>query len=778
MPSSAVNAHILELLPVAVFQCDTTGRIVQYNSRAVELWGRHPVERDRFGALETFFLTDGTYVRRTDYPIAIALREGRSFRDFEAHGIRTDGQAIHMVVNVDPIRDESYTVVGAIQVVQDVTALRQKERIFETVFQQSAIGIALLTTDGTMRDVNPFFHRTLGYTKDEMMGRLYWDFLHPDELQEARESARKYYAGEISKHSVERRYIRKDGEVVTARINVAITDKFADFANAILTFEDISKEKRTRLALSRSEKLVRRLVDAKMIGLTLADDTGRIEYANDTFIAMLGYTREEVEKEPLNYFKLTPPEYHIVRQTAHKRMKSTGSCAPFESVHRRKDGTQFPALVGLAPMDEPGKNVAWVQDLSRQKELEARLLQTQKMEAVGMLAGGVAHDFNNSLMVIGAQAELLLASMPESKRTLKIASSIMAATERAGQLTRKLLGLGRKQELAITVFDINELLTETADVLRHLLPKRIDFQIHSCSAPCWVKADRAQMEQVIINLILNSRDSMPDGGRLVLRADGVVVEEDDLGIHGVVPVGEYALVSVADTGHGIPQHLLNRIFEPFFTTKSKEKGTGLGLALVYGIVDQIGGHIRVKSNVNAGTTFSVYLPATETPVIQQPQVADCPLKSTNAAPCVAPGTVLVVDDEELVRASVRAFLEHAGLTVVDTGDPKEAVRIGRELGDRLFMLVSDVVMPGVTGPELARTLLTIRPGLRVLFMSGYAAVGNGHEEFRSAKFLQKPFTRTTLIEAVCACSRCQRKTMAGSIQTGSNPVGNRPAPDL
>ena len=759
-PLLSISAQVLELLPVAILVCDVEGRIVQYNSRAVELFGRPPDERDRFCAVEKVFLCDGTNVPHSQVPMALAVREGRSFRDLEAYGIRTDGQMRHMLVNIDPIRDEWGQVVGAINAVQDITAMRRNERVFETIFQQSAIGIALINPDWTLRDVNPFLLQILGYGKDEMVGQVYWEFLHPDDVANAQEGVAALHAGEVSGYSAERRYVRKDGEVIICRITSSITQEFSnDSATTILTVEDVTQEKRALAALGKTEKLVRRLVDAKMIGVLLWDMSGRIDDANDTFLHMLGYTREELEQGKIRAQDFTPPEYHTKDLTALHCLLTTGSCPPHESVHLRKDGTPVSVLVGLGLMDQPGRGVAWVLDISRQKELEAQLLQTQKMEAVGQLAGGIAHDFNNILMAISSHAELLLTILPGNQQVGKTAATIVSATERAGQLIRKLLAFSRKQELSITTFDLNALLSESGELVRHLLPKSIQFQVEVAAAPCWVKADPGLMQQVMVNLVLNARDAMPKGGKLVVRAAGVMVGEGDLGLHGAVPVGQYGLISVADTGHGIPKEIQSRIFEPFFTTKTKERGTGLGLAMVYGTVTQTGGQIRVKSTVNAGTTISIYLPATTAPALEHLEATPCLLFS-DPLPCPMRGTVIVVDDDDLVRSSIRAFLEAKGITVVDTAKAHEAFRIGIELGDDLTALITDVVMPELSGPDLARMLLANRPNLNLVFMSGYAAGAIRQKEFPAAKFLQKPFTRAMLLRSFCANYPCENKTRA------------------
>ena len=474
----------------------------------------------------------------------------------------------------------------------------------------------------------------------------------------------------------------------------------------------LAERERSEEVLSRNEKLLRRLIGAELIGVVLSN-RGQIEFANEVFLKMLGYTCEELEQGVVNANTFTHPDYGEIRSSAINRLQATGSCAPIEMVLVRKDGTNVPVLVGYALTEEKETMVAWVLDISRQKELEAKLLQTQKMEAVGELAGGIAHDFNNLLMVISSYAEVILDATRGNAQIWKAASNILSSTNNASQLTKKLLAFGRKQELAISPFEVNELLSDSADLVSRLLPKAIDFQVHRSASPCWAMADRAQLEQVMLNLILNARDAMPDGGKLVVRASGIVVGDDDVGLHGAVPIGEYAFITVADTGVGIPKDIADKIFEPFFTTKPKGRGTGLGLAMAYGIVTQSGGHICVISTVNAGTTISVYLPSTETQIAEQPRSAACPFQNLAGRACPVHGTVLLVDDEDLVRSSVRTFLEDKGLKVVDTVNAREAIRIADEMGDKLGMLITDVIMPELTGTELARTLLSKHPSLSV-----------------------------------------------------------------
>jgi len=528
-----------------------------------------------------------------------------------------------------------------------------------------------------------------------------------------------------------------------------------------LTARDITARPETEAALRSSESWLQQFMNSGLFGVflwTLDGEESYITDANDVFVAMTGYSREEMRSGQIQREKITPPGQEKTLRKAIEQVLSVGVTTPYETEFVAGDGHRVPMLLHGAMLDREKKSgVSVAIDLSelhamRKKTqlLEAQLVHTQKMEAVGQLAGGVAHDFNNLLMVISSQAELLLETTDRGKVEGK-AKRILSATDSAGQLTRKLLAFGRKQELASSTFDLNQLMSETTDLIKDLLPKNIAVDARLSGVPCWVHADRVQMEQTLINLVLNARDAMPEGGRLVLSTSAIandnVIDDNEISPHGSVPAGDYALITIADTGQGIPEQLLGRIFEPFFTTKTRERGTGLGLAIAHGIVSQSGGHLRVRSSVNDGTTFSVYLPLAEQPAKEKPKSRPCPLGRSNAS-CAREGTILVVDDEELVRTSVRMFLEQYGLNVVDCADAAEALRIGAELKDEMVLLITDFVMPKMTGSELAQSLISHRPELPIIFMSGYAAGDIGHERFK-AKFLQKPFTRAKLADTVC-----------------------------
>ena len=394
------------------------------------------------------------------------------------------------------------------------------------------------------------------------------------------------------------------------------------------------------------------------------------------------------------------------------------------------DGDRFTGLLCLA------------RDVTDRLVLEEQFRQAQKMEAVGQLAGGVAHDFNNLLTLINGYSDIVLAALPPGDPNREPIAAVHQAGQRSAGLTRQLLAFSRKQVLAPKVLDLNGVVADTASLLRRVIGEDVRLSTAPGQGLWPVKADRGQVEQVLLNLAVNARDAMPTGGRLTIETRNAELDEGYAAAHADARPGDYVLVAVSDTGTGMSDEVKARIFEPFFTTKEAGKGTGRGLATVYGIVKQSGGHVGVYSEVGRGTTFKVYLPraAPESGAAKAPSQFRRPPRGTE--------TVLVVEDEDAVRALTRHVLQHSGYTVVEAEDAAAAVRAAA--GHGIDLLVTDVVMPGLGGRELAERLRASRPGLKVLFLSGYtddAVVRHGvlHE---AVNFLQKPFSPTALAHKV------------------------------
>jgi two-component system cell cycle sensor histidine kinase/response regulator CckA len=414
--------------------------------------------------------------------------------------------------------------------------------------------------------------------------------------------------------------------------------------------------------------------------------------------------------------------------------------------HKRKDGKCFEVDVISHKLEYAGRSVRLVvaQDVSERLLLEGQLRQAQKMEAIGRLAGGVAHDFNNLLMVIKGHTELLLNVLPPADHVTRKVEQIDRSADRAGALTRQLLAFSRMQVLQPRAINLNSVVQEMANLIPRLIGEDIELVVRSSADLGTIRADASQMEQIIMNLAVNSRDAMPMGGRFTIETSNVELDNLYRAAHPVVQPGKYVLLAVSDTGTGMDAETQAHIFEPFFTTKEQGKGTGLGLATVYGVVKQSGGFIWVYSELRRGTTFKIYLPRVDEAAASVP-VVHIPSNLARGTE-----TVLLAEDEQDVREVAREFMESAGYTVLEAAGGAEALQVSAAHAGSIDLLITDMVMPGISGQELARKMRALREGIRVIYMSGYSehAAGEAAKCDAAAMVLTKPFSRAVLLRTV------------------------------
>ncbi len=481
-----------------------------------------------------------------------------------------------------------------------------------------------------------------------------------------------------------------------------------------------------------------------MVGVNFSDLNGGLVEANDAFLNLIGYTREELRSGVLRWDLITAPEYLEADLRAIEQLKAGGFCPPIEKEYIRKDGTRVPVLLGVAMLPGSATDcVCIVVDLSEQKRLEQErqalhqeLIQSHKMEAVGQLAGGIAHDFNNILNVICGYTELMMNKLPGADPLYRNAERVLTAAKRAADLVAQLLAFGRKQMLTTRVLNLNSVIGDILEMLRRLIREDIQLIFSPARELDLVSADQSQIEQVIINLTVNARDAMRQGGELRIATRNVSVSAAGSNIPSLQP-GEYVNVTVSDTGCGMDKDTLARIFEPFFTTKEFGLGTGLGLSTVYGIVKQSGGEILVESEPGRGATFAIYLP--KSAVDQQPAA---PIISQEPQVETMHGreTILVVEDEEALRDATSEYLERLGYKVLTAQDGEEALEIARRYPKSLELLITDLVMPRLSGRAVCERLLQLRPGLKAIFMSGYTDESGGESiSGQDVPFLRKPF---------------------------------------
>src|SRR5580693_3145974 len=493
--------------------------------------------------------------------------------------------------------------------------------------------------------------------------------------------------------------------------------------------------------LRRSEVNFRSLVTNAPYGICRCDAAGVLLSANPALVTLLGYaSADELVGRNLVTLHADPLQWFIIADHFRAARQFHGLLSDWV---RKNRSTVTVRLSGRTIRDEDNAVFfeLFAEDVSEHRTLEQQFRQSQKMEAVGRLAGGIAHDFNNLLMVISGYAEFLLDRIGPDPSVRTPTQEIANAANRATALTRQLLAFSRKQMLAPKVLDLNAVVTENLKLLTRLIGEDIELVMVPGSDLGATKADPGQIEQVIMNLAVNARDAMPRGGKLTIETANVSLDESYARLHPPVEPGEYVMLAMSDTGVGMDSETQSRIFEPFFSTKGA-KGTGLGLSMVYGIVKQSGGYIWAYSEPGKGTSFKVYLPR----VTEAGEAAV--LQPAAAAKAVQQGreTVLLVEDEVTVLRLAREYLGRQGYTVIDAGDPATAILISNAHSGPIHLLLTDVVMPGMTGRELANQLCPRRPEMRVLYMSGYTenAIGRNGTLDAGITLLQKPFTLLTL----------------------------------
>ncbi|HXM67858.1 MAG TPA: ATP-binding protein [Candidatus Acidoferrum sp.] len=497
--------------------------------------------------------------------------------------------------------------------------------------------------------------------------------------------------------------------------------------------------------LRRSEMNFRSLVSHSPYGICRCDSSGQLLDANPALLAMLGYaSAKELIGTHLGGLYTDTQQWFELADHLRATTPFTGLMVEW----MRQDGrSAVVRLSGRAVSDGAKEKTfeLFAEDVTEQRVLQQQLLQSQKMEAVGRLAGGIAHDFNNLLMVISGYSEFLLERLGADTTLRTPAQEIANAAARASSLTRQLLAFSRKQMLTPKILDLNGVVTENLKMLTRVIGEDIDLVMVPAVALGAVRADASQIEQVIMNLAVNARDAMPSGGKLTIETANASLDESYARFHAPLKPGSYVTISVSDTGAGMDSETQSHIFEPFFTTKGP-KGTGLGLSTVYGIVKQSGGYIWVSSEPNKGTTFKIYLPrVSETPESLAQTAAP-------AQPESVPGseTILVVEDEVNLRYLARQFLEKQGYRVIEAADGAAAMQIAVAHEGIIHLLLTDVIMPGMNGRELAQRILEIRPNTKVLYMSGYTenVIGRNGTLDAGIRLLQKPFTLRDLKDTV------------------------------
>ena len=508
---------------------------------------------------------------------------------------------------------------------------------------------------------------------------------------------------------------------------------------------ELEKEKKARQEVEKEINMLAHAI--KSIGecVSVTDMDDNILFVNESFLKTYGYSREELIGQPISIVRSRRNPKEVVENI---RPRTLSGGWHGELIQKRKDGSEFPVSLSTSVIrDDNGKAIAMIgvsSDITQQRELEEQFRQAQKMEAIGRLAGGVAHDFNNLLTVINGYSELLLISLKKGDPIYKQLNEIRQAGFRAANLTRQLLAFSRKQVLQPVVLDIKHTIKDMDKMLHRLISENIELRTVLDPNLYYIKADPGQIEQVILNLVINARDAMPFGGKLTIEAKNIKFKEPFYWEDLEITAGKYVMLAISDTGTGMDAETKKHIFEPFFTTKNEEQGTGLGLSTVYGIVKQSGGFINVYSEEGAGSTFRLYFPSVKEPVVRAKN------KPISSESLTGSETILVAEDENNLRQLACEILRKHGYNVLEAANGGSALLKCEKYKNPIHLILSDVVMPEMSGLELVNRLLSIHPEMKVLYMSGYtddAVIRHGILEDK-VQFLQKPFSPISLLEKI------------------------------
>ncbi|HEY1203533.1 MAG: PAS domain S-box protein [Bryobacteraceae bacterium] len=717
-------------------------KILEVNARATEVFGYSRQDLLRMNLKDLLALEE-----RAGAPQKLerVLGKGETAL-YERRFQRPDGETTTAEISVRALRDGRLIAIG-----RDVTArrraeeaLRASEALTRSVVYSAVDGIITADESGTIQSFNPAAERMFGYAAEEAIGQNL-RILMPQPDRDRHDAYIRTYLESGKKKIIgigrEAQAVRKDG--TSFPIELAVSEMLLP-GRRLFTgiLHDITHRKAAEAALMETNAKLQAIIETSPLAIVTLDLGGRVLAWNPAAERMFGWSAAEA----LNRVLPVVPEAE--RTELLDRVRSGEPLLGAEKRRLRKDGSLIDTTLWTAPLRDSAGEVSGVMgiyaDVTQSKQLEEQFQQAQKMEAVGRLAGGIAHDFNNILTVITGYGEMVAERITGDPLMSEEMQEILKAADHATVLTSQLLIFSRRHVAIQESLDLNTVVAKLERMLRRIIGEDVELVTVPGPELARVRADAAQIEQVIMNLAVNSRDAMPGGGRLVIETANVELDAAYGRGHIGVKEGEYVMLAVSDTGKGIPPEVRSRLFEPFFTTKERGKGTGLGLSTVYGIVKQSGGEIRVYSELDKGTTFKIYLPRVTDADSQPAQAAEpSPVERGEE-------TLLLAEDEPGVRALARDVLRQHGYQVLEALDVPDALRICREHPERIHLLLTDVVMPVMSGRELAERVAQIRPEIKVLYMSGYTdniVVSHGVTSI-DKEFLQKPFTPRSLARKV------------------------------
>jgi len=749
-------AHaVQQQMPVGVVVAEVpSGRLVSVNAQMTEIF-RMPFKpaTDLQSYEWTGFDATGNCYSPLEWPLARTVLTRETVRGEEIRIRRGDGSDGFIRMSSAPVRDSEGKVVSAVAIVVDVTDQRKAERAVRVTderfkFVAKATNDVIWDWDLRTNSLvwNDSVETVFGHKQNRIYPEIQWwrDHLHVQDRDRVIAGLQAVIDGGGTSWSDHYRYRRADGTYANVMDRAYVArDNSGAAIRVIGAMTDITERSRSEAAI----RFQAQLLNAVQQAVVATDRDGLVIFWNTFAEKLYGWAADEAVGRPIE--ELTPSPF--LRQHASEIFErgAAGESWTGEFLVQGKAGKAFPALLTTSPVrDEHGTVLGFVRvsiDLTERRNLEEQFRQSQKMDAVGRLAGGIAHDFNNLLTVIRLNTEIIMEGLDPTDPRGEDVKQIRSAAERASSLTRQLLAFSRKQILQPRVLDMNSVVSSVEPMLRRLIGEDVVIG-SSCTARGYVVADPGQLEQILVNLVVNARDAMPQGGRISIETQNVELDETYTSEHAPVVPGRYVMLSVGDTGVGMTRDTREHAFDPFFTTKEAGKGTGLGLATVYGIVKQSGGYVWIYSEPGHGTTLKLYFPEVSSGAAFK--TGEYKIMAKEQAR--GSETILLVEDEDAVRGLTSRILEKQGYRVIAAQHGREAMDIATKEEGHIDLVLTDIVMPGMNGRGLVERLAGIRPRIKSLYMSGYTdddIVRRGFIE-PSKSFLQKPFTSEALLQTV------------------------------
>lgn len=753
--SERLNA-VIDASPVAIIEIDLDHRVTVWNEVAEEIFGWSSDE-----VVGTVLpIVPEHRIEEFEEIVGRAIA-GEQINNYETERRRRDGTIFPYQISIAPHRDAEGNVVGIIGIGTDLSSgklaeeeLIRSRELYRVVVENSHDMIAVLDPMGRFVFASPSYEQALGYGPEELVDVSPISLVHPSDVQRASDALRQAVTSQGTAVTELRMRHKRGSWVFVEGTTTSVLDENGRLNSILMSFRDISERRVAEEELREAEARYRLLVEQLPLitYINVPDESRRWVYLSPQLEEILGYKPADWTSEYNNFVNALHPDDRERVITERAASSGKGRIAIDYRLISKDGRTVWVRDEAVVVRDLSGKPLyvqGYLLDISGEHEaeaerrrLEAELLHSQKMEAIGRLAGGIAHDFNNLLTAITGYSELIVSELDPASSLARDAEEIKRAAEQAAAMTQQLLAFSRRQVLQPALLNPNEVIEHMEKMLQRLIGENVELVTELAPEIATIRSDRGQLEQVIMNLVVNARDSMPNGGKITIETDDVSIDETEAARLNV-SAGDFVKTTISDIGSGMDEETMSHIFEPFFTTKEQGEGTGLGLATVHGIVEQSSGAIQVSSEIGKGSAFDVLLPVAKES--EEAEREEAPSGETRGSE-----TLLLVEDEEMVRQLVARVLRDLGYEVFETSSGDEALSFVDTLDRSIDLLVTDVVMPGMSGSELAKKLVVKRPHTRVLFMSGYTDEAILHHGVLDgeAEFIGKPFTPQELAHKV------------------------------